>query len=639
MKMNNKCGLLKYRYGILLVIIIFSFLRFINLDADPGLFTRAGIIGDEGYWGAEARNLALYGQLVIDEFTQGAATAPLYTFFSFLFFKVFGVSLYTARLTGATFGVLTIMLVYFFLKKYSEDIALWSSVFLAVNFNYFTYNRIGLVETLVSFFLVLTFYFFENKNFWFGAGLSYGLAVCAKVTTIWFFPAIILYLVFKIVRNEVSIPKVLRFVFGGAIIAVGLVLYQHHFKSVFQSTLDRLSANVLSGGMPQLRLLLGMPLNLTIFFTNKYYFINPLNVFLMICLVVYLGKVKSLTLLSKRAGEYIKILHPLDIIIISWVIGYSTSLILFSDVADRRMQLLAVILSIVPGVMLFRKNRPEYPLEELNIFQNIIRFTPFVVAGAVLGQYVLLPYLSDIALSYLHSPYRAQIGVLFVAEFISFVIVIIVSKRYQDWSKTFRSALSLLSFVVFIVLITIPFGEYLAALFLVSNLSRIIIILVSLLLFVIFGYHILRNNNAIHLMLLISSALIIFELANPTFASKEVSKHFNTITTNQDYVTGPLAHEVSFEAQYHPLVWHSKSTVQKDLRNINRNFVMRVKPKFFIYCDSCGRGPGDPFPAKDELKDIGAIGLEKIYSYGLYPVFGKDRLKFSLYKVSYAKAE
>jgi len=610
--------LFNYKYIILFLIVFFSFVRFVNLDADPGLFKRIGDIGDEGYWGFEARNLVLYNQYITDDFTQSSATAPLYTLFSFIFLKIFGVSLYTSRLTSAIFGILTIFLVFLFLRKYNEKIALWGSLFLCINYNYFIYNRIGHVETLVSFFLLLTFYFFENKNSWFGAGISYALAICSKIATIWFSPAIFLYFIFKAIRKEVEVRKIFHFIIGGLIIAFPFLLYEYYFWNLFQITVEGLSHNALG-----LNLLLGWPSRIVCLFTNSY-FINPINIFLVICSIKYLKDVQFINLFSNNFKEYIKSLSVLDIVTISWVIGYSTSLILFSDMSDRRLQLFSVILSIIPSLILFRENKERYGYnhQKLNILQNFICFIPFIVAGAIFGKYIL--------------PLN-----LYVCGFISTIVVIVLSIIFSSLPDKLKRILSTLSFISIIAVINLPFVNYIryiSSVFNVDDSSKIVVIMLlffTLTLFMLFAYAIDRKVAFINIIIIVSIALIIFALATPTFSVNETSKYLNEITDNGDYLVGPLGHQLSFNAKYHPVWWIPNLECYK---NMNRDFVRNVKPEYFIYCEKWkGSNLDYAWPTKDNLRVIGATSFEKIYSFGLYPVFGVNRANFSLYRVIYSE--
>jgi len=146
------------------IIVISAFIRLIFLDADPGIFTRYRNVGDEGYWAHTARNLVLYNQFITDDLSFDASMAPLHTLSSFILFKVFGVSTYSARLTSAIFGILTIFLSFIFLKKYNHKIALWGTLLLSINHNFFAFNRMGLPETMATFFILLSFYVSLSKR-------------------------------------------------------------------------------------------------------------------------------------------------------------------------------------------------------------------------------------------------------------------------------------------------------------------------------------------------------------------------------------------------------------------------------------------------------------------------------------------
>ena len=320
----------------------------------------------------------------------------------------------------------------------------------------------------------------------------------------------------------------------------------------------------------------------------------------------------------------IKSLSVLDIVTISWVIGYSTSLILFSDMSDRRLQLFSVILSIIPSLILFRENKERYGYnhQKLNILQNFICFIPFIVAGAIFGKYIL--------------PLN-----LYVCGFISTIVVIVLSIIFSSLPDKLKRILSTLSFISIIAVINLPFVNYvryISSVFNVDDSSKIVVIMLlffTLTLFMLFAYAIDRKVAFINIIIIVSIALIIFALATPTFSVNETSKYLNEITDNGDYLVGPLGHQLSFNAKYHPVWWIPNLECYK---NMNRNFVRNVKPEYFIYCEKWkGSNLDYAWPTKDNLRVIGATSFEKIYSFGLYPVFGVNRVNFSLYRVIYSE--
>ncbi len=81
------------------------FLIFSNVDGDLSVLRRHGDYGDEGYWIQNAFNKVKHGLFLTDDQAQGYFGAPLFTFLLTGFVKIFGATLYYARL----FSILVIL--------------------------------------------------------------------------------------------------------------------------------------------------------------------------------------------------------------------------------------------------------------------------------------------------------------------------------------------------------------------------------------------------------------------------------------------------------------------------------------------------------------------------------------------------
>jgi len=615
-KRSNLYRLANYRNIILLAIIIFALIRLINLDADPGIFKRIGDISDEGYWAYEARNLILYQEYITDELTLGSALAPLNVGFAFIFFKLFGVSSYTLRLTSAIFGILTILLAYLLLRKYNAKVALWGTLFLALNYNFFLYNRIGHPETLVSFFILLTFFLFENRKFWFLGGLSYGLAVCSKTIAIYFFPAIVLYFIFRVIRSEIRAKNIFQFVSGGLVIAVALLGYQYYFADLFRPTYQEMTLTHL----PSVKdFLLQLPGSIATMYLSLY-LVNPINILLVISFVIYLWQIQFVRIFSKNFVSYVKSLNGLDIVIISWVFGYVASLLLagqFWD--DRRLQLLSVVLSFIPAVIIFGSNRLKY-YPETNMFQMFIRLIPFVFAGNAFGKYVF-PF-----------AHGALAGTL-----LSLAAVILLSVMRNYLTRNVKLVLVGISMACLLLVLNFQMGFYLGSFFQLNRLSTILIILVSAGVVGLFAYYAWRTPNFVKLIYAVSLIFIIINLATPQFSVRNASEELSQFTSKNDYVIGIRGHMLSYNAEYHPIWWFPNPKIYGI---INSEFVKRVKPQYLLlrtelYGNKLDLETQKTMPPKVAMEHIGASELEEIYSFSLFPVFGRYGEKHVLYKIIY----
>lgn len=158
-----------------LIVIIASLLRFVGLSSNPPSLT-----WDEAAWGYNAYSLGIDGK---DEFGKflplayiesfGDFKPPLYAYLSVLPVKIFGLNEFSTRFISALFGVLTVFLTYFLVKKIfskiNEAIALLSAAILAISPWHILLSRAAFEANVASFFIVLGVYLFlislERKKF------------------------------------------------------------------------------------------------------------------------------------------------------------------------------------------------------------------------------------------------------------------------------------------------------------------------------------------------------------------------------------------------------------------------------------------------------------------------------------------
>ena len=124
---------------------------------------------------------------------------PLVFILQFVFFKLFGDSVLAARLPFALAGFGSILLLYLVGKKIkNENFGLLAALVLTILTAQVWASRVGLLEIVALFFILLTLYFFllaleHPKHFiWFGVSL--GLMMLTKYTTFFVLPALFFYL-------------------------------------------------------------------------------------------------------------------------------------------------------------------------------------------------------------------------------------------------------------------------------------------------------------------------------------------------------------------------------------------------------------------------------------------------------------
>ncbi len=135
---------------------------------------------------------------------------PLVIAIQHLFFKIFGVSVFVARLPFALAGLGSIIILYFIVKRiYNKNLALLASFLLTI-FNFHSWiSRVGYLESIMIFFVLVTILFFfkalENSKHWILFGVFLGLTFLTKYTSGFLVPIFLFYILFtdkKILVNK-----------------------------------------------------------------------------------------------------------------------------------------------------------------------------------------------------------------------------------------------------------------------------------------------------------------------------------------------------------------------------------------------------------------------------------------------------
>lgn len=224
----------------LVVALIFTISRFVWLDLDPPLTKRINDVSDEGYWLHNARIKVLTGEFRHDHFNQALFTAPLYTFLAYAVFKAVGVSLANGRLLAAWSGVLVILIGFLFFLLICRSLA-WAcsyALLMSVSDLFFAYNRIGLVETTLNLFVLLSFMSLavafqspRSGRYIFVSGACFGIAFLVKFTAAYTLVAFPLLVMFEALAGNRRKPvELLSWVAGAATVILpplGLLYWRY----------------------------------------------------------------------------------------------------------------------------------------------------------------------------------------------------------------------------------------------------------------------------------------------------------------------------------------------------------------------------------------------------------------------------
>lgn len=185
-------------YGLALftILMMLLFIRIYNLQADPPAWKRIGDIFDEGLWVFNARNLVLFGKLMIDNFASWTGS-PLLTGIWIITFKLMGVSFASARIVSAMLGFFTFLIIYrVLLKTYGRRMALFGLLFFGLNGTILMYSRLATIETSLIFFILIFLVLWRlgktNAKLYFLSGAAFALACLTKINAVIFIPSFIL---------------------------------------------------------------------------------------------------------------------------------------------------------------------------------------------------------------------------------------------------------------------------------------------------------------------------------------------------------------------------------------------------------------------------------------------------------------
>jgi hypothetical protein len=189
------------RYTLLILISAAALAAiFISLDADPGRMLWRDFITDEGWWTAEARDRAIFGDWGLDEYNQGLTT-PLASYTWLGFFNLIGVSLLSARLPSALAALLMVLALFIYTNRCRRTHEatghllppLMAPLLLASAIPFAMHARIAMPEMLSLLFVTLAWLLLlmrQGTAVILVAGALLGAALSAKLSAVVTLPAL-----------------------------------------------------------------------------------------------------------------------------------------------------------------------------------------------------------------------------------------------------------------------------------------------------------------------------------------------------------------------------------------------------------------------------------------------------------------
>ncbi|MBN2078532.1 MAG: hypothetical protein JW838_06170 [Spirochaetes bacterium] len=158
----------RFHIIIPLLILVFTGMRLVHINADaPQELTRsAAIYTDEGFKTYEARNAALFGDrkwTPEDQYEGWADKSPVTNIPYRLLFTRFGAGYASIRILPIVYAALTmILLVIFLTRTYDRATALTGLTLFGINYFTAMFNRLGLYESHLLFFIMLALFGFSE---------------------------------------------------------------------------------------------------------------------------------------------------------------------------------------------------------------------------------------------------------------------------------------------------------------------------------------------------------------------------------------------------------------------------------------------------------------------------------------------
>ena len=221
-----RLALTKWRLLFLGFVLIYAVLLLINLTKPPILWDEVSHLN-----GGSLLYFGLY-----DKFVSVAFYPPLFDAFTFLSFKLFGISLFTARLPSVIFAVLALWSVFELAHyMYNGKVALLSSIMLGIMPGFFWLSGYAMLETILVFFVtasLLCFYHWLNTRqtrMLVLSGLALGLGFLAKYQIL-VVGVIMMFAIIFLMRKQVKFAfKKLSLVIAAAVLVVSpwvVIAYQ-----------------------------------------------------------------------------------------------------------------------------------------------------------------------------------------------------------------------------------------------------------------------------------------------------------------------------------------------------------------------------------------------------------------------------
>ncbi len=154
---------------------------------------------------------------------------PLYFWATAVFYRIFGVNEFSARLFSSLCGIGTVIVTYLLaLKLYSRKTAIGAALVLLSTWHFIWAAKVGMLDSAFTFFIILSLFLFrmgeEKAKYLFFCGLAFGFAFMTKGTGALIIPGIIFIYVLAVGKFKILKTPAL---WQGILVSLPILIWWH----------------------------------------------------------------------------------------------------------------------------------------------------------------------------------------------------------------------------------------------------------------------------------------------------------------------------------------------------------------------------------------------------------------------------
>lgn len=198
---------------LIIILIILSSYLFVFKLGGPSLWET-----DEPIYGEVAKEILKTGDWINLHFNYKVwlDKPPLYMWFTAFFYRLFGASEFTTRITSALFGIGQVIVVYLFGRiLFSKRAGFFCAIVLATSLQFIIQSRLALLDVPLSFFISLSILFFylglinpDKSRYYIFSSVCMGLATLTKGPIGVLIPALIIGIYLVSTKNLARLKEI-----------------------------------------------------------------------------------------------------------------------------------------------------------------------------------------------------------------------------------------------------------------------------------------------------------------------------------------------------------------------------------------------------------------------------------------------